>query len=269
MHVSAKKRSGRRWLRISVISLIVIAVLVVVAEVALRMIIPATVAQAVRDEVGLTADHPVEVELSGNALFHAVTGRVGDLDVHIDEMPLFGDVSGQVDVHVDSIPMQPTSGEMRGARAEMTLTDEQLDPAIALITGGFAQTGTVRDGQLEVGGAVPMFGQEVRVSVALDIGITEGDVVVTPGTLSAAGFELTSEQIAGFAGGVLDPLLGENTICVRDQLPQGVELTDLHLSSTGTVTIRADLSPGILSNPAEQEPGTCVEGSVAGLVGGA
>ena len=245
------------WVKRLVIILAVIAMLLVAVEVALRMIIPGAVAAAVREQVGLTEDHPVEVDLGGIALIHAVTGRVGDLDVQVDRMPIIGEVSGQVGLHADSIPMRPTSGDLRGASAQITLTEKQLDPAISLITGGFAQSGEVQGGDLRVGGSVPMFGQEVAVSVALAVDIVEGDVVVTPGALNAAGFELSSEQIAGFAGGVLDPMLSTHTICIRDQLPQGIELTDIHLSSTGTVTVAADLAPGVLSDPAQREPGSC------------
>lgn len=247
----------RPWRKRLVIIVVVVALLIAAAEVALRLILPGVIASAVRQEVGLTEDQPVDVDLGGLAVAHAVTGRVGDIDLHIDEMPIMGAVSGQIDVHADSLPMRPTSGDLRGGIAKITLDEEQLDPAIELITGGFASTGEVRGDEILVGGAVPMFGQEVAVSVALAVDIADGDVVVTPGTLNAAGFELSSEQIADFAGGILDPMLGSHTICVRDQLPQGITLTDVTVSSTGTVAIEADLAPGILSDPAQQEPGTC------------
>jgi hypothetical protein len=44
---------------------------------------------------------------------------------------------------------------------------------------------------------------------------------------------------------------------VRDRVPAGVTLTDIVLSSTGSVRIEADLDPGILSDPAQLEPGSC------------
>lgn len=248
----------RPWLKRLLIIFVVLVLLITAAEVALRLILPGAIASAVRSEVGLTEDHPVEVSLGGLAVSHAVTGRVGDIDLHIEEMLIMGAVSGQIDVRADSIPMRPTSGELRGGVAKITLDGQQLDPAIELITGGFATTGEARGDEILVGGAVPMFGQEVAVSVALAVDIADGDVVITPGTLNAAGFELSSEQIADFAGGILDPMLSSHTICVRDQLPKGITLTDIHLSSTGTVSIVADLDPEILSDPAQQEPGSCV-----------
>ena len=250
-------RARRAWVRPLLIILASVVFLAVAAEVALRVILPSIVANTIRSEVGLTDDHPVEVSLGGIALPHALVGRVGNLDVHVDEMPLTGEVAGQIDVHADSVPMRATSGEIRGASASITLSDEQLDPAISLITGGFAQTGNVENGELVVGRNIPMFGQEVAVSVSLSLDIADGDLVITPGGITAAGFELSGEQLADFAGGALDPMLATHTLCVRDQLPQGVHLTDIQLSSTGAVTASADLAPDILSNPRASEPGSC------------
>jgi hypothetical protein len=46
---------------------------------------------------------------------------------------------------------------------------------------------------------------------------------------------------------------------VRDQLPRGVALTGITLSSTGSATISADLAPGIVSDERERLNGSCSE----------
>ncbi len=43
----------------------------------------------------------------------------------------------------------------------------------------------------------------------------------------------------------------------RDQLPAGVTITSIDLSTDGRAVVEADLAPGIASDPAQREPGSC------------
>lgn len=235
---------------------VALAVLAGAAEVALRLIIPNVIANAVREQVGLSDDHPVDVDLGGSALLHAVTGKVGDVTIGVDEMPLPGGIVVNAKLHADSAPFDPASGDLRGT-ASLTATGDQLPAVVSAITRGVADTGEVRDGELVVGRDINLLGFTVPVSLGLQLDASGGDVQVTPTQVSASGIDLSSEQIEQAAAPVLGDLLETHSVCIADQLPRGISLTGIDLSSTGSATLRADLSEGILSDPGEQEPGVC------------
>lgn len=249
-------RQRRWWLR-AFIALLVIALLAVAAEIALRAIIPNVVAGAVRDSFKLTADHPVEVELGGLMLPYALQGRTGELSVSVDDAPVFEGINVSVTAHAASVPFDVAGGSIEGATAAITIPKDQLGPVISLATGGLADSGLVKGDQFVVGASVPLFGQPVALTASVTLGIENGDAWIEPREVSVAGFDLTAEQLRGLTGSLLDGVLTSHTVCIRDQLPAGVTLTELAYSTTGSIRITAALSPRILADPAALKPGSC------------
>jgi len=251
------ERKPRWWLRI-LSAILAIAVLGGAVELVLRAISPGIVADSVREGLGLTPDHPVEVSLSGSSLLNALRGGIGGVTVTVPDAPLLEGVSADGTVRASFVPFDPTRGEIRDGTAELRVDKEQLGSVVSLLTQGVAQTGEVRDGSLVVGRTLELFGQQVPITASLGLRVTEdGEVEVEPRGAAAAGFDLNADQLADVGGGILRPLLETQTVCVRGNLPAGVELTGISLSSTGSAAISADLSPRILSDPAEQQPGSC------------
>lgn len=249
---------GPRWGRRILIAVLVLAVLAGATELVLRAVSPRIVADSVREGLGLTPDHPVEVSLAGSSLVNALRGGIGGVTVTVPDAPLLEGVVADGTVRADFVPFDPTQGEIRGGTAELRVTKEQLGSVVSLLTQGVAQTGEVRDGSLVVGRTIEMFGQEVPITATLGLAVTgDGEVAVEPRGVAAAGFDLGTDQLAEVGGGLLRPLLETQTVCVRGNLPAGVELTGISFSSTGSASITADLSPRILSDPAEQQPGSC------------
>lgn len=251
------RRSARRWLLSLLVAVAVLAALAGAGELVLRTVIPSTIEGTVREQFGLTPDHPVEVELGGSALLHALTGRVGDVSLRVDEASVFDGIPVSVVAHADSVPFRARSGEIEGVTASVTLPRDQLGPVIGLLTKGAVDSGEVSDGLLKVGRTVPVFGVQVPLTVSLRLGVEGGAVVVEPVDVGVVGVNVTVEQIRAFAGSALDGILTTHTVCVADRLPAGVTLTSLRLSSTGAATVSAEFSPTILSDPAELQPGSC------------
>ena len=246
------------WVKRLIVIVASVAVLAGLGELALRLIIPNTISGAVRTQLKLTPDHPVDVSLGGSALLHALTGRVGDVTVSVPDAPLVEGLTADAEVRAASVPFNPISGEIREGSVSLTLSEAQLGPVISTLTSGVADSGEVQDGALVVGRTMEIFGQQVPLSATLRLkAVGDGDVEVSPEGLSAAGFDLSAETIAQIGGSVLEPLLQPRTVCVRDQLPRGITLTNITFSSRGSVIIDADLAPGILSDPAEQAKGSC------------
>ncbi|RGE21069.1 LmeA family phospholipid-binding protein [Leucobacter sp. wl10] len=251
----AKRRS--RWGRRILAILLTVVLLAGAAEVALRLVIPGVVGGIVREQLRLTDDHPVEVTLGGSALLNALRGGIGDATIDIPNAPLVEGIPVDAEAYADFSPWSPGSGEIRGGRASLTVPREQLGAVIGLLTSGVAQTGEVRGGELAVGRTVEAFGQSVPITARIGIAVTGGDVEIDPRGVSAAGLDLSAEQISQATGSLLDPILEPQTVCVRDRIPAGITLTGIVLSSTGSVRIEADLAPEILSDPAQLEPGSC------------
>lgn len=249
------------WTKRLIGVVIAVALLAGVAEIALRLIVPGTVATAVRTGLKLTPDHPVEVSLGGSALLFALGGRVGDITVTVPDAPLFEGVEADARLEAGSVPFDPTSADIRDGSVELTVSRDRLGPMIATLTNGVADSGEVRDGALKVGRTMEIFGQQVPLSATLKLDVVDGgDVEVRPEGLSAAGLDLSAEQLAQITGSALEPLLQPRIVCVKDQLPRGITLTDITFSSTGSAIVSADLAPGILSDPEEQANGTCGAG---------
>jgi len=251
-----ERRRSRWWVRL-IGAVAVIALLGGAAEVALRLIIPGIIQDAIRTELHLTDDHPVDVELGSSTLFAALRGGVDDVTVEVPNVPLLEGVEADGRAHAARIPFDPTKGPITDGTAELTVSKEQLGSVVELVTQGIAQSGEVRDGSLVVGRSLDVFGQSIELNASIGLAIVDGDVQIEPRGVKAAGFDLSAEQIAAATGSLLDPILEPQTLCVLDRLPAGITLTDIVLSSTGSASIRAELSPGIASDPAQLEQGTC------------
>ncbi|QAB18310.1 hypothetical protein Leucomu_10620 [Leucobacter muris] len=253
------ERESRWWPRLLGV-VVAVVLLGGAAEVALRLIVPDTIRGAARVGLRLTVDHPVEVSMGGSALLNAFRGGVGDVTVTVPDAPLIEGVKADATVHASLVPFNPMVGEIRDASVSLRVDRDQLGPVVNLVTQGVAQTGEVRDGSLVVGRSIEIFGQEVPLSASLGVAVAgAGEIEIEPRGVTAAGLDLSTEQLAQAAGGLLDPLLQPQVLCVRDQLPRGVALTGITLSSTGSATISADLAPGIVSDERERLNGSCSE----------
>ncbi|MFA5607857.1 MAG: LmeA family phospholipid-binding protein [Leucobacter sp.] len=246
------------WVKRLLGVILAIALVVAAGEIALRLIIPGVIADEMRGQLGLSQDHPVDVSLRGSTLVHAAQGRIGAVSVTIPDAPLIEGLRADAYLAAESAPFDLTAGDIVGGTAGLTLRPDQLGPALAILTSDIVDSGEVRDGSIRVGRTMDILGQQVPLSATLRLEIVDGgDVLVTPEGLNAAGFDLTAEQIAQLVGPVLEPLLQPRTVCVRDRLPRGIELTNVTLSSTGSATLEATLAPTLMSDPSQFENGSC------------
>lgn len=254
---TSQPRRKHRWWRGALIALAVLGVLAGAAEIALRVITPGIVAEQVRQNLNLSEDHPVNVELGGSALLHALIGRVGPMKVEVPNAPLPEGIVATFGAQVHSMPFDPTSGEIDGGTVVVVVPADSVGKVVALATQGMADTAEVRNGEITVGRTLSLFGATVTLSVGLELSVQDGDLWVQPTEIQAAGFDLSVEQLRTVTGDSLDGILRAHELCVRDRLPAGVTLTDLRLSSTGSVSLTAELSPGVLSDPRQQALGSC------------
>lgn len=255
----SETRRPRWWLRI-LIAVAVLGVLALGAEFALRAIIPNVIAGAVRENLGLRQDHPVAVELGGSSLLPALTGRVGHVEVTVPDVEVFDGIETTLFAQADSMPFDPTRGEIMGGSASATIPARSMNALVSLATNGLVDTGDVGQGEIHVGKTMQIFGFDVLLSATLAVSVSNGDLLIQPTAVSAAGFDLSTEELRSLLGEPASSMLDVHAVCVRDRLPAGISLTGLELSSTalgGSATVTADLAPDLLSDPAQQQPGSC------------
>lgn len=253
----ATRGRRRRWWRPLIGVIVALALIAGAGELAVRLLVPGIVASAVREKLALSDEHPVDVELGGAAIVPVVTGRLGDVTVTVDDAELFDGLVGDVRLHADSVPFDYGNGEISGGAASLTLARAQLPAAIKLLTQGVADGGKVQGGELLVSREVSLFGVDVPLQATLVLSVRDGDVVIQPKGIGAVGFDLSAKKLRKLTGGAFDGMLTAHDVCVRDRLPAGIELTGIDLLSTGAAKVTVAVSPGILSDATQREPGKC------------
>jgi hypothetical protein len=238
-----------------------IGVLAGAGELAMRLIIPGVVEGAVRSQLDLSPDDPVDVTLGGSVLLNTIQGGIGDVSIIMPDVPLVDGVEAELDVHADRVPFNPLEGEMRGGTARITVGNDQIAPLVELATQGFAQTGEVRGNELVIGRTVEFQGRQIPLTISLGFEISDGAINLEPARVAVAGFELSSEQVAAATGSRLDPILQPQTLCVRDRLPVGVTLTGVSQSNSDALLIEAKLAPDLMSDPKQRQKGSCAGGA--------
>ena len=236
-----------------IISLVVLAG---VAEWGLRLAIPSVVEGEVRSNFDLPRNHPIDVELGGSALLHALGGGIGDISVEIVDAPVADGVQATLAFRAERIPFAATYADMSDASASIFVMSSDLDPVISWLTSGAADSGKTRRGDLVVGRTIDAFGFSVPVEAAISLSVEDGNVRVVPTGLSAVGFDMSADRLAAATGGLLDPLLSPHVVCVDDRIPEGVTLEEITVARTG-VRVNVSLAPDFLSNPEQRENGSC------------
>lgn len=258
--MSETRQATPWWLRLVSVAA-VIGLVASTAELVLRLVIPHVVAQEVREQLSLEKQHEVHVSLGGSALFAALGGHVGPIEVQVPAVRILDDIVATVTASASELSFDPLRDKIFGASGSVTIGPDSIDALLALATEGLIDSGEVEDGRIQLGSTSELFGQTVTLSATLGMSIEDGDLRLTPAAISAAGFHLTAEEIDALTDGALDALLSVQHVCVRDRLPAGVTLTGLWFSASGSVTVNADFSPDILSDPRQQQPGTCLDSS--------
>lgn len=258
--VEEQPRRWRRFWIVAAVIVVLLGLLVGGAELLLRAVIPNVIAGVVRDKIGLSQQHEVDVELGGSALVPALGGHVGSVDLRIPDLEVVDGIAADVSAHADSIPFDPTKGRIEGAAATATIGSDSVGPLLALVTDGVVDDGTVKDGLLEVSKTLQLFGYDVQVSAEFGLSVQDGNLVIDPSSINAAGFNLTAEQLRPLLGDNASALLDTRSVCLRDRLPEGVTLTDIELQQGvlgGSAAVTAKFDPELLSDPTKQQFGSC------------
>jgi len=248
-----RRRTGR-WIAVLVVVVVLAAGLAVAAEFIARSVIAGTVRTLVVQKVGLPADQPIDVQISGIVLPQLVAGRLDEVSVSSDDVAL-GPLTGDVRVEMQGVPITADSAAT-GGTAAVRLDEAQVRSLLARIDGFPADTVTLAAPDLDVSTDVSLFGIPVPVGVSLTPGATEGELTLTPSAFRLAGNQVDADTLRAQLGGLADVVLKTRSLCVADQLPRALTLTAA--SVQGSDVVAAFLIDGsIIVDPSLQQKGSC------------
>lgn len=246
------RRRRKRWPWVLLILVIVIAGLVVAAEFIARAAVDGIVRSEVVKTLDLPADQEMEVETEGILLPQLIAGRLDHLQVSSDEV-VIGPFAGAVTAQASGIPLH--GGDLSSAEATVRMTADQLAGLIAT-TDLPVEDIVIEGSDITASGAVSVLGLDMPLGLTLTPGAQDGDLALTPVSITVAGMTFTADDLGGPLASMADSLTATQTICIAEYLPAGVHLRTL-TATDGAITAWFDVDGAIASDERLQENGSC------------
>lgn len=247
-----------KFLKHAAITLLALAVLGALLEFGLRAFMPATIEAGSRIALRAPQSSEVRAGVPGSMVLNAFRWRIADVTITAEDVPLSEGVEADAELRIGTVPLFPAFGRLRDGTATFSVPADQLDAVVGLVSGGYADRGEIRDGELVVGGALtdeqfdlphsPAF--EIPYESTIEVAVEDGEILMTP----------TSVEVdsGGAVGAFLMEAMSEpRTVCIANVLPKGVTLSDIEVRPSGEVLLHARLSERLLSSVDERFPGSC------------
>lgn len=245
----------RRWPWVLLVIVVVLALLAVAAELLIRSLLPGVVRSAVIERLQLPAGQQLDVETDGILLPQVIAGRLDTLRLSTDEVTVRG-VTGAVDVTATGVPLY--GGDLNGATGRMRVGEDQFTALLA--TADLPVETVAFDApDATLSGTVGVLGLDVPVAVTVTPDVVDGDLRLTPGSLSVGGLVVDAAQVQSVLGPLGISLTQTQTVCIADRIPAGVTVTGLQIEGPEAV-IDAVVDGAIISDASLRAPGVCPRG---------
>lgn len=249
-----RRRRRWPWLVAAVVVLLLVVAAVLLAERMVRDAVEQGVRQQVVSRLDLPPDQEVGVDIPGSLLFQLVTGSVREVQVSSEDVPV-GAFSG--DVLVELRDLEPWNGPtMADGTATVTLDVAQLRALLSSVEGLPAETVELDAPNITASTELSFFGASFPIGLALTPSAAEGDLLLAPTALQLGGADITADGLRERLGGLVDPLLEGWRVCIAEQLPVGVPLTDVAVEGDRLVADFA-VRGALLTDAAQRATGTC------------
>lgn len=245
-------RKRKRWPWVLLIIVVVLALLAVAAELVVRSVLPGIVRGIVIDQLDLPADQELDVEAEGILIPQLIGGTLDTLHLSTDSVTLQG-ITGAVDVTATGVPLR--GGDLSGATGTIRIDESQFTTLLAG-TDLPVDTVTLEAPNATVAGTVSVLGIAIPVSLTVTPGITEGDLELTPVGATIGGLEVDADQVGSSLGSLGDRFTETQRVCIADQLPAGITLTELEIDGTEAV-IDVDVDGAIATDASLLDKGVC------------
>lgn len=252
---AARRTKRKRWPWVLLIIVLVIAALAVAGEFLARALLPGIVRGVVIQQLDLPSDQQLEVDASGILLPQLIGGRLDSLHLSTDSITIEG-ITGAADVTATGVRLD--GSDLGGATGSIRIDEAQFtsllaDTDLPVDEVSFAAPDATISGSVEV------LALSIPVSLTVTPGVSDGDLQLTPQSISVGGIVVDADQVKAMLGSIGDSLTATQTICIADQLPAGLTVTGLEIEGS-TAKIDLDANGAIISDEALQQPGTCSAG---------
>ncbi|MGD8195865.1 DUF2993 domain-containing protein [Herbiconiux sp. P18] len=246
--VPAAEPRRRRWVWWLVGIVVVLAVLVVVADVALRAYAQGQAESQIEQQLPDNVEGDVAVSIGGFSFLAQVLG--GSLDEVTLDAPSLTVQGVPIAAHVVATGVPTDLAKPVGdIRAQVTLDQDAVDSVITLPGDATLALG---DGDVSYEGSLELFGVPIGYRVTGQVTASGTDVVIQP-----QGAELTQGGSTLDLGGALQGVASDPiTVCVAQYLPQGVSVQSFDVApQQATVVVTA--SDFVVGEDSLRTLGTC------------
>ena len=253
----APPKRRRRALPWIVAALVVIALAVAAwfaAEAVARGIVVDTVRQQIITELALPEDQPIDIQLEGAVIPQLIGGALTSIRISSDDVTQ-GGFSGDVVVQARDVPIRG-DGELRDARAVVTLDQAQLQQLLSAVEGFPVETVGIAAPDITATTELSLFGAAVPVGLSLTPSAEDGELVLTPTSVQVAGSDITADELRRQFGIVSNAVLRDWPVCIAAELPKGLTLSEVAVEGE---RLRAsfDIDDRILVDDSLLADGTC------------
>jgi hypothetical protein len=228
---AAPRRTKRKRGRIVLISVLVLLVLLVVGYFIGERLARNYAEGYIRDQVvtglELQSGDGVKVDLGdGSFLLQAATGAITNLGITVDEFTL-GDVSGAATAVAHHVPLD-SSAAVGELAINVAINEDQLTALSSNLSGSNLDDVALDGQNIRINASFTVLSLNIPISVALLPGAKDGEIVFTPVDITAAGQQLTADELRnGLFGDVAAPLLSSRAICIASELPAALTLDNV------------------------------------------
>lgn len=215
---------------------IVLAIVAVIAESLARQQATAIITDQVRQALALEPDHPVDVTIEGPpVLWQAMGGELEAVQIEVERVA-FGDLVGDLSLRATGTPLdsaQPTDSlsavyrvaevdvaALAGFFSGIVVTDVQLDNREVQFQTGFE-----------------IFGVSFEIGVGVTPTVENGQLAFSPTSLVINDQRIEASDLQSQFGGLVEPLLATQRVCVAQYLPAALELTAVQVGDTQMLVV--------------------------------
>ena len=244
---------AKRWPWVLGVAIVLLAGAVVGVEFLARGLVTDTIRAEVLKAMSLPDDQQLEVDARGIMLPQLIGGSLDDVRLSSDSVSFAG-LTGAVDIEVKGVPLR--GGPLQSATGSVRLDESQFTALVAKADLPMVEKIDVDAPNVTALGSFSLFGAQIPLSLTLVPGVVDGDLTVEPVSATVAGAEFDMRQLRDQFGSIADGLTETRRICIADQLPAGIRITDLDVQGDDIVAyLSADGE--IASDPALRQNGTC------------
>lgn len=230
------RRRGMVALAIVLGIVVVLGVAAVIAENVARAQAQALIAEQVRQALQLEAEHSVDVAIEGGpVLLQAIGGGLERVVVAVPELAV-GELRGDLTLIAEGTPLDPAQ-PTDSVQAVFEVAEADVAALAGAISGAVATDVRLEEREIRFETGFDLFGVPFTVGLGLTPSVEDGQLAFTPSSVVLGDERLDAAQLQEQFGGIVDPLLSAQRVCVAQYLPRALELTAVQVGDAQLVVV--------------------------------